>query len=1445
MSSVEQRIVQMQFDNRSFEGGVKTTLGSLKSLSEGLKLKGATNGLSDVDKGIKNLSNSGVSGLASGVEAVTAKFSALGVMGVTALVNITNSAVNAGKKLVKSLTIDPIKDGFQEYELKMNSIQTILTNTASKGTTLKEVNTALNELNKYSDETIYNFAQMTDNIGKATAAGVGLGDSVKFVKGMANVAAGFGVDATKMAGATYQMTQALAAGSIKLMDWKSMETAGMGGDMLQKELKKTAKELGVTIGKGESFRETLKSGWLSSKVFIKTMERLAEDEGLKAAATNVTSFTKLLDTMKETVGSGWGQSFEHIFGDKDQSTKLWTSISDAFGNIVNKSADARNALLKFWNESGGRDDVIKGLANIVNSVGKGLNAVQSAFKEVFPSITKEQLTTISKGFKDLTERFKMTDKTAGMIKATFKGLFSIFDLFKNIISAVVKTIAPAGGLFISLANAALTVSSAIGKLFTKINDTAKETGIVDKVYGTIERSLNKLGKAIDNVSINISSLFKALSKLNYKPLMEFINKVGSGLGSGLESALSGLGKSIGNINFNTVIGAMTAIAAGKGLNGLTGIVKTIKGTFDSIKGITSNASDILDGVRDSLEAYQTNLKAGTLMKIAVAVGILALSLAILSGIDAPSMETALTGITILFLGLIGSMYALVKLTSVSKLKGFWTLASGMIALSVAILVLSVAMRNIAQLSWEKIGKGLASIAGLILLLAGASKLMDGGSKGLIRTSIGLVIFSVAIKSLGDSLKTLGTMKPETLIQGLYGLGLVLAELALFLSVTNFSKMGIKSSVGILIVAGALVVLSKAVEQLGSMNAVALGQGMFAIGILLTELSMFVNLTGSGKKIITTAIGLTILGVALNVMALALNKIGSLPLKTLEKGLVAVSGALLVMGLASALIPGGALIKTAIGVGIMAGSLLLLTESLKSMGSMSWEEIGKSMIVLASSIVILAAAMVIMSTGLPGAAAMFVMSAALAVFVPQLKALAELSLEQIGLGLLALAGSFAAIGLAALILTPIIPAIFSLAGAIALLGLGALAAGTGIGILAAGLALLGTTGVAGVWALLDLCNGIIKMIPQMAIKLAQGLVAFIVELGKSVPQIIEAAGQMIDGILTAFNNALPKIADSALKLIVIICNVLKKAVPQLIDVGIDMLMAILNGLERNINKIVQVVIDIIVKIVDTLSANIGKLVQAGITLAINFMNGLAEGIRKNQPAITKAATNLITAVIQAIAGTVGDFTTMGKNLIGGLIKGVSNKAKEAVEAAKGVVKSAIEGAKKLLGIKSPSRVFMGIGEFTMLGFAKGLKDNMSVVTDGVKSIARGTIDSMSDNLQSIANIISGEIDATPVITPVMDLSNITNGGKMIDKIFGNNSMLTVGAQSSLGLSKSIGNIQNGTDNSDIIGALRDLRKEISNSNNVTNIVNGVTYDDGSNINSAVQSLVNAAKIERRI
>ena len=385
-TTIDERVVEMRFDNKQFESNVSTSMSTLKKLKESLKFTGATKGLEEIDAASKRVN---MSGLGGAVDSVKAKFSALQVVGVTALANITNSAINAGKRVVKSLTIDPIKSGFNEYETKMGSIQTILANTEHQGTTLDDVTAALDRLNLYADKTIYNFQEMTRNIGTFTAAGVDLETSVRSIQGIANLAAVSGSTSQQASTAMYQLSQALSAGTVKLQDWNSVVNAGMGGKVFQNALIQTAAVLdgaaddvaawqAKNIDAFGSFRESLTRGeWLTSEVLTRTLEQftMTAEEGSETwteykkslmdtgyteaqaesilkmantasdAATKVKTFTQLMDTLKESAQSGWAQTWEIIIGDFEEAKAFFTELSDLFGGIIGKSADRRNNFL--------------------------------------------------------------------------------------------------------------------------------------------------------------------------------------------------------------------------------------------------------------------------------------------------------------------------------------------------------------------------------------------------------------------------------------------------------------------------------------------------------------------------------------------------------------------------------------------------------------------------------------------------------------------------------------------------------------------------------------------------------------------------------------------------------------------------------------------------------------------------------------------------------------------------------------------------------------------------------------------------------------------------------------------------------------------------------------------------------------------------------------------
>ena len=557
--TVDERIVSMQFDNKHFESNVSTTMSTLDKLKQKLKFTDSSKGLDDLGKSVKNVD---MSGLGTAVDTVRTRFSALEVMGVTALANITNSAVNAGKRMVSALTIDPIKTGFNEYETKINSIQTIMSNTASKGTTMEDVTRVIDELNTYADKTIYNFTEMTRNIGTFTAAGVGLEESASAIQGIANLAAASGSTSQQASTAMYQLSQALAAGTVKLMDWNSVVNAGMGGEKFQEALKATARDHGIAVDdiikKNGSFRDSLQDGWISADILNETLNKFTVDgaknyaksmvdagkwtkeqadalvkeaQSMEDAATKVKTFTQLWDTLKESAQSGWSKTWELIIGDFDEAKNLFTGLSDFLGGFINKMSDARNFIVegvmnisKPWQTimdklNGAGFGGIKKIADTVKDATDKLEYFQDVVNKVwrgdyknsdtgryellaadgYDSRVVQDLVNKGQGYKLTVEDIEESHKKFGLtMETTTKSTEKATDVLANLSDEQLK-------------NAGLTDDEI--KLYRDLAEEADRTGVsigelVDKMSKKDGRTL--LIESFKNAGNGLVGIFKAI-----------------------------------------------------------------------------------------------------------------------------------------------------------------------------------------------------------------------------------------------------------------------------------------------------------------------------------------------------------------------------------------------------------------------------------------------------------------------------------------------------------------------------------------------------------------------------------------------------------------------------------------------------------------------------------------------------------------------------------------------------------------------------------------------------------------------------------------------------------------------------------------------------------------------------------------------------------------------
>lgn len=1242
-TEIEQRVVEMQFDNKQFEHNVSNTMSSLDKLKQSLNLTGAAKGLESVGTAARGIN---LSGLTSAAETVGLKFNAMYTMADQALRNITNSAINAGTRIASALTIDPIKTGFSEYETQINAVQTILANTESKGTTLKDVNGALDELNTYADKTIYNFTEMTRNIGTFTAAGIDLDTSVNAIQGIANLAAVSGSSSQQASTAMYQLSQALASGTVKLMDWNSVVNAGMGGQVFQDALKETAKVHGINVDemieKHGSFRETLQEGWITSDILTETLSHftMAAEEGSEEwnnfkkslmdqgysekqaesilklsntatnAATKVKTFTQLWDTLKESAQSGWTQTWEILVGDFEEAKELLTKVSDVIGKMIGDSAEARNNLLQGWKDAGGRTDLIDGIASAFKGIMNIIKPIKEAFRNIFPPTTVNQLVKFTAGFKNLMKRFEeFTAAHGDQIRATFEGIFSVIDIgwtfIKQLAGGVVDLIAKFSGL----GGGILDVTSNIGEWLSGLRDTVKETDIfgvaIEKVVGFLGNIIDKLksfGSSIKSAfqSPGIERFYNVLSRI-----WDVIVKIGRRIGEIFAPIGEAVSNVFNNASFSDILndGIFAGILVGiyKFVDNLNGPLGSIKDLFEGLSGedgIIGGIKSTLDSVRGCFEAYQNSLQADALKKIAVAIAILAASIFVISSIDGTKLDHALGAIGVLFVELIGAFAIFNKLNS-SK-SGLIKGTAAITGLASALLILSIAMKIMSTMSWSEIGVGITGTVVGLGALVGAVNLLP--EKNVVKSAKAIGKLATAVVILAAGMKIMASMSWQEL--GVAIAGVVGGLGALVAAVNLLPKDAALRSLGMISLATAIVILGGALKLMGSMSWEEIGRGLTAL---------------AGSLVLVVG--------AMNLM----------------KGALAGAAAML----------------------IVAPALIVLAGAMKLMGAMSWEEIGRGLVALGGSLLILAVAMTAMIAALPGAAAMLVIAPALAILTASLMGLGAMSWEAIGKGLAALAGAFVIIGVAGLLLQPVIPAILGLAGALALLGLATVGFGAGLTLIGIGISTIATSLAVGATAIVAgiaaIIGGIVDLIPTVILGLGDGILALCTVIKECAPAIVETLFVLIAEICTTLATYTPMIADALFGLLIGALNVLAERMPELIQAAFNVIGAFFTGIVDALKgmdstSLIEGIVGVglFAAIIAALSA-LTPLIP-GAMLAVVGMGALIA-----EMALVLAAVGALAQIpgLSWLIGEGGDLlqkigTAIGK-FVGGLIGGIAEGA----------------------------------------------------------------------------------------------------------------------------------------------------------------------------------------------
>lgn len=1462
MATIDERVVAMKFDNTQFKAKSQETIADLQKLESTID-SGATknlgsalgstfsNALRVVDSstgGIlsslgliqKSASDVDMSGLSKGVEDATSKFSMLENIAVGALHNIGAKLADSGLNVAKAFTIQGAMDGFKEYELQINAVQTILGNTQSKGTTLQDVNKTLDDLNAYADRTIYNFGEMTKNIGTFTAAGVGLEDSAKAIKGIANLAALSGSNSEQASHAMYQLSQAIAANKVGAQDWISVVNAGMGGEAFKKSLYETGKAMGTLKDagnqtyeewekNGKGFKESMADGWITGKVLTQTLEKFTGDltdaqlkergytdeqiaqiqklaQTANGAAQDVKTFTQLIGTINESIGSGWAQSWRIIIGDFEEAKVLWTRVSKAISGAVDSSAKSRNELLQGWRDAGGRTIVIDSLVRVFDGLDSIVNQVRRAFHQIFPPMTVDQVMKLTRSFEDLTYKIRPSIETVVNIGRTFKGFFALLHIGWSLIKAVGSMIAKVFGASGGAAGGLLSMTASLGDFLVKLDESIQNGKLFENIFGKagtfIAGVFEWIGKSVGDtnaawakfldfvhgVAGGIIKIFNILSSGKYKDgtfmglksdngFIKFLIKVHDLVVSFIDKIKSfsfldwfNVSAGIGGVGilalFAKIVSQLKAIMAlkekipflnGEGLKGLFALLRGGGGDGDEKGG--KDAPGIVEQLTGAFEKMQQALKARALLQIAAAILALAAAVLILSSIDGGKLAQATAAIGALMAEL---MLALAGMTFLTKGSGFVKLAGiagAIVAISAAIVILAGVMKLMSKMSWEEIGKGLASIGGAFLIIAIGTKLMP--AKLLLGTAFALVPMANAIAILVHAIGDVSKLSWEEIGKGLTAIAgamlLMAGTLRLIPTKTAF-LLGLTLNA----FAGSMVVLASAIKSFGEMQWDAIGRGLAAMaGGLLLMVGAFRLMPATGG--VVAAAGIFIMANALVVMAQAFNLFGTMSIESIAHSLVAVAVGLLLMVGAVKLMPDTG-VFAAVGILVMANALVIMGQALTAIGGLSIRQIVKGLIGLGGAMVILVAAANLMNGALAGAAAMVIVAAAITLMVPPLVTLSKLTAGQILTALLGLAGAFTVLGVAAALMTPLLPSLLGLAGAVALLGLGTLAAGVGLTALAAGLATLAAVGASGVDGLVNL----LLFIPKLFKAVALGLVDFLGALaehagglGKSMvilfttmfgaliesgtqlmPKLINFIVTLILALLDAADRTVPKWIETFTHLMIEGLNAIRILTPLIVQTGEDVFMAFIDGINDLIPRMAESGQNAILRMLDGVNEFLPRAIDMGVTIIWNFL----DGIERAQYLITNkmfdTAVNMINNLADAIRRNKKPLQEAGHNLasalLDGMFDGIAKNAQKVLDSLSSLGKRMRNVTAAVLGIHSPSRVFREFGMFTMLGLAGGINANAEKPLNASQGVAESLISIARDvlGIQSPSRVFHG-------------------------------------------------------------------------------------------------------------
>ena len=1355
MPSIDERVVSMAFENTVFESRIATTMTTLTKLDTAIKNIGATNGLQNIEaaankvtlqqpmsaldklktklsgagagaaEGLGDIDRAGnkvtlegpgravdklqskmgqlsagttftdiekassrvsLEGLTSALDNVTGKFSILQNAASVALGGIAAQATMRGGAFAKSFAFGPITDGMQEYSTNLGSIQTILANTQGQQVTgLGNVNKYLGELNEYSDKTIYNFGEMAKNIGTFTAAGVDLPKSVESIKGIANLAALSGSNSQQAATAMYQLSQAIASGKVGLQDWNSVVNAGMGGAVFQKSLMRTAESMGalekgaVKIDKatgkatvnGESFRESImakpgQQSWLTSDVLTKTLGQFTGDlsEADLAAQGFNASQIKAIQSQAKMAQQAATQvkTLPQVFDIAKET--IGSGWAKTFQNIFGDFEESKKTFTALSNTINGFINTNADARNKVLAEWKkmgGRTVLIQGIKNAFQAIL-DVLKPIKEAFREIFPA--KTGKDLFDLTVRFTELMEKLKPSPETVDRLKRIFA---GLF-----AVVEIGWGIIKEFGRV---------IGNLLGAVGKGSGGFLEFIASIGDWLVEANKAL--IEGGKLKEIFEDLGSVLAAPLELIKALAGAIAG------LFGKEDAGEKGKGfkdsLQGVSDALGPLKGIIDKVVTAWHKLVEIVETVKTALDPWFSALatklsgvgdiladafkgldfdKVMEGLKVGFLAGIMVTIKKAFGGAGGGvlgAIKDSLGGINDLLGGFTGQMEAMQ-----SKLH-----AEALLAIALSIAVLAAGIYVLSTIDGDDLAKAMSAVAVGLGELIGAMKLLTlGMGKAAIMQlpiiAAGMIGLAIATVILAGAVKIFATMSWEDIGKGMAGIAGSITGIALAMKLMPGGGAGlVLQAAGLTLLGVALNLIAASVKIFATMKWEDLAKGLAAVVGSIAGIGVAMLLVPPTLPL--TAAGMILMGVALNAIALAIGAFGSMDLSTIVKGLFAMSMALLAIGLSVALIP-PYIGVTAVGLLLVGQAMVVVAAAIGLLGSMNLSTLVKGIAALAATLVVLSVGLTLMVVSLPGAAALMVVAGALAVLVPVMGLLGTMKWSTIFKGLAAIGAVMATIGIASLVAAP---GLLILGVALIPLGLGLMLVAGAASIFAKAVALMSSEGQKGFAVLLTAITAFVALLPTLIISFVKGLVGILDSIVTLAPKLVTALGKILTTVIAFIIEQAPKLALAIGAIIVAVIKVIGENAPKLQAAGFKLLQDLLTGLSKNIGSIVTKASEVIIKFLDALTAKAPSLVEAGAKTLVAFARGIASKVGR----VVAEVANMVTKFINALTREVPKMAKAGQDLVLELIGAVGSLLPRLVAKGTEIIISFLDGVQK--------------------------------------------------------------------------------------------------------------------------------------------------------------------------